>query len=84
MKAASHWRSPQARPARHGASAFRPSPAPVTWEGPGQPIVLKVHGPAGEVAVPMVPKRALELAQELMEPAVASIKIAQWGKPWSG
>ena len=40
---------------------------------PGQPIVLTLYGPAGEVAVPMVPKRALELAQELIEPAVASL-----------
>ena len=56
----------------------------VTWEGPGEPIMLTVHGPAGEVAVPLLPKRALELAQELIEPAVSSIKIGQWGKPWPG
>ena len=49
----------------------------VTWAGPGQPITLTVHGPDGEVAVPMVPKRALELAQELLTRAVQAIK-ADW------
>jgi len=34
---------------------------------PTAPIVLKVRGPDGrDVAVPMVPKRALALAQELL------------------
>jgi len=51
--------------------------AVVTWEGPGQPIVLRVHGPAGEVAVPLLPKRALELAQELLTRGVQAIK-ADW------
>ena len=55
--------------------------AVVTWAGPGQPIVLKVHGPAGEVAVPMVPKRALELAQELLTRGVQAIKADQWDTP---
>ena len=36
--------------------------AVVSWEGPGEPIVLRVYGPDGEVAVPMVPKRALTLS----------------------
>ncbi len=58
--------------------------AVVTWAGPGQPIMLRVYGPDGGVAVDLTPKRALTLANELMEPAVASIKIAQWGKPWPG
>ncbi len=49
----------------------------VTWEGPGEPIVLTAHGPAGEVAVPMVPKRALELAQELLMRGVQAIKADQ-------
>ncbi len=40
----------------------------VTWAGPGQPIMLTLYGPGGEVAVPLVPKRALTLAQELIEP----------------
>ncbi len=40
--------------------------AVVSWEGPGEPIVLALYGPAGEVAVPMVPKQALTLAQELL------------------
>ncbi len=38
---------------------------------------LKVYGPDGEVAVPMVPKRALELAQELLTRGVQAIK-ADW------
>ena len=42
------------------------------WEGPGEPITLTIHGPDGEVAVPLLPKRALELAQELIEPAVVT------------
>ena len=49
----------------------------VAWEGPGQPILLQVYGPAGEVTVPMVPKRALELAQELLTCGVQAIK-ADW------
>ncbi len=49
--------------------------AVVSWEGPGEPIVLTVYGPDGEVvAVPMVPKRALELAQELLTRGVQAIK----------
>ncbi len=43
----------------------------VTWEGPGEPIMLKVRGPDGEVAVLLLPKLALELPQELTEPAVS-------------
>jgi hypothetical protein len=31
------------------------------------------------VAVPLLPKQALELAKELIEPAVQSIKTEQWG-----
>ena len=54
--------------------------AVVTWAGPGQPIVLKVYGPAG-VAVPLVPKRALELAQELLTRGVQAIKADQWDTP---
>ncbi len=42
--------------------------AVVTWAGPGEPIMLALYGPAGEVAVPLLPKRALTLAQELIEP----------------
>ncbi len=40
--------------------------AVVTWEGPGEPIVLTLYGPEGEVAVPLLPKRAVTLAQELL------------------
>ena len=53
--------------------------AGVSWEGPGEPIVLIVCGPSGEVVVPMVPKRALTLAQELLTRGVQAIKADQWG-----
>ena len=55
--------------------------AVVTREGPGEPIVLTVYGPAGEVAVPLLPKRALALAQELLTRGVQVIKADQWGNP---
>ncbi len=32
--------------------------AVVSWEGPGEPIMLTLYGPDGEVAVPLSPKRA--------------------------
>ncbi len=38
---------------------------------------LKVHGPAGEMAVPLLPKRALTLAQELLTRGVQAIKADQ-------
>ncbi len=47
----------------------------MSWEGPGQLIVLTLYGPAGEVAMPLLPKRALTLAQELLTAGVAAIKI---------
>ena len=57
----------------------------VTWEGRGQPIMLTVYDPDGAVvSVPLSPVRALELAKELSERAVSSIKTKQWGKPWPG
>ncbi len=58
--------------------------AVVSWEGPGEPIVFKVYGPDGEVAVRLTPTRTLELAQELIQPAVAAIKTSQWGPGWPG
>ncbi len=52
--------------------------AVVTWEGPGEPIVLTVYGPDGEaVAAPLLPKRALTLAQELLTRGVQAIKADQ-------
>ena len=51
----------------------------VTWEGQGEPIVLTVDGPDGEVAMPLTPKRALSLAVELAQRAVWAIKINRWG-----
>ena len=57
----------------------------VSWAGAGQPIVLTLFDPDGEVAaVPLTPVRALELAKELSEPAVSSIKTNQWGAGWPG
>ncbi len=50
----------------------------VTWAGPGQPVVLTVYGVGGEVAVRLLPKRALTLAQELLERGVAAIKADSW------
>jgi hypothetical protein len=49
--------------------------AVVNWEGPGEPIMLTVYGPEGEMAVPLLPKRALTLAQELLTRGVQAIKV---------
>ena len=77
-----------------GSPALAPAPPPpaamtettltravVTWEGPGEPIVLTVYGPDGEIAVALghlrrrfkrprelcgLTKRALSLAHELL------------------
>jgi len=55
----------------------------VTWEGPGEPIMLTLYGPDGEaVAVALEPKRALTLAQELLTCGVAAIK-AEPEAPWA-
>ncbi len=40
-----------------------------------QPIVLTLYGPEGQVAVPLLPKRALTLAQELLTRGVQAIKV---------
>ena len=59
--------------------------AVVAWAGQGQPIMLTVYDPdSAVVSVSLSPVRALELAKQLMERAVASIKTKQWGKPWPG
>ena len=34
----------------------------VSWQGRGQPVMLALYGPEGEVAEPLTPVRALELA----------------------
>ena len=52
--------------------------AVVSWEGPGEPIMLTIYGPDGEVAVPLLPKRALTLAQELLTRGVSAIKADSW------
>ena len=52
----------------------------VSQEGPGRPILLSIYDAGGEVAsVVLSPVRALGLAKELIEPAVAEIKFQQWG-----
>ncbi len=55
--------------------------AAVTWEGPGAPMVLALYGPDGEVAVLLLPKRALTLAQELLTRGVQAIKADHWDTP---
>ena len=52
--------------------------AVVSWEGPGQPIMLMLYGVDGEVAAPLLPKRALTLAQELLTRGVQAIKAGSW------
>ena len=52
----------------------------VSWEGAGEPIMLKLYGHGGEmVAVPLLPKRALTLAKELLDCGVLAIKV-DWPK----
>ncbi len=53
--------------------------AVVSWEGPDEPVVLTLYGPDGEaVALPLLPKRALTLAQELLTRGVQAIKADSW------
>ena len=48
----------------------------VTWEGPGEPVVLTLYGPEGELAhVPLLPKRCLTLSKEILDIAVRAIKV---------
>ncbi len=49
-----------------------------------EPITLTLYSDAGEVAVRLTPTRALELARELIQPVVQSIKVGQWGEIWPG
>ena len=57
--------------------------AVVAWNGPGQPIMLTLHGLDGEaVALPLLPKRALTLAQELLTRGAQAIK-ADPTAPWA-
>ena len=56
--------------------------AVVTWAGPSQPILLTLYGPDGEVALPLLPKQALTLAQELLTRGVQAIK-ADPAAPWA-
>ena len=67
----------RAAPSEVGAAPLR---AVVTWNGPGEPIMLTVYGPDGAVAVavPLLPKRALTLAQELLTRGVQAIKADTW------
>ncbi len=66
-----------------GSTPFN-SRAVVSWQGAGQPITLTVYGADGEVAVALSPVRALELAVELTQRAVLTIKVNQWGPGWPG
>ncbi len=66
------------RAAPSGARAAPPR-AVVSWEGPGEPILLSLHGPDGEtVSLPLLPERALTLAQELLTRGVQAIKADSW------
>ena len=71
-------RLPNRRPSQPMTESTEPR-AEVSWAGPGEPIVLTLYGPDGQVAVPLTPVRALELAKDLTEPAVTTIKNSQWG-----
>jgi hypothetical protein len=63
-----------AEPAPTGADR-----AVVSWQGAGEPVVLTLFGPDGEaVALPLLPKRALTLAQELLTRGVQAIKADSW------
>ena len=58
---------------------FAPDRAVISWKGLGKPIMLTLYGPDGEVAVrPLLPKRALTLAQELSTCGVQAIKAESW------
>ncbi len=53
--------------------------AVVTWEGPGEPIMLTLYGPDGQaVSLPLLPRHALTLAQELLTRGVQAIKADSW------
>ena len=57
--------------------------AVVSWNGPGEPVVLTLYAPDGEaIAVPLLPRRALALAQELLTQGVQAIK-ADPAAPWA-
>ena len=53
--------------------------AVVTWEGPGETIMLTLYGPSGEVAVPLLLKRALTRAQKPLMRGVQAIKAESLG-----
>ena len=57
--------------------------AVVSWAGAGAPVVIALYGADGEVvALPLEPKLALKLAQELSTNAVSAIK-ADPEAPWA-
>jgi len=58
--------------------------AVVGQAGDSRPIVLTIYSGDAEVDMALSPVRALELAKELIEPAVMAIKVSQWGPGWSG
>ena len=71
-------RFPAPAPAPSPLAAMTETHAVVTWEGPGEPIMLTVYGADVDVAVPLLPKRALSLAQELLTRGVQAIKADSW------
>ena len=59
--------------------------AVVSWPGTNEPITITLYAADGRVAtLELSPTRALELAKELIEPAVQSIKIDRWAPGWPG
>ncbi len=54
--------------------------AVVSQAGDSRSIVLTIYSGDGETDLALSPVRALELAKDLMERAVSSIKTKQWGK----
>ncbi len=56
-----------------------PRRAVVSWEGPGEPIVLTLHGAEVEAVASLLPKGALALAQELLTHGAQVGKADQWG-----
>ena len=66
-------------------SAAERQRAVVSWAGADQPIMLTIYDADGAVAeMKLSPTRALELAKQLIEPAVTAIKLSQWGPGWPG
>ena len=89
MHLGSNWgRGPRAISKRNSkgrpGELHRRGPGPRTQlagEGAGRDAEVG-RGPPGEVSVLLTPKRALEMARELTQRAVLTIKTNQWGPGW--